>query len=719
MACAGLKAVESTFQKPPKKNSTQRVINLALSMLSHCKRLTESHNIIVKIGIHFGPVIAGVIGYHKPQFSLIGDTVNTTSRVCSTGEENIITISRAAYSQIKNKYNNLEFKERKVVAKGKGEIITYQIIKKGNWKTEIKPSKNKAKQPLEKNIIMKNNEEFANIAQNIRHNIKQVAKFMNKGNQSERSAQIFKINSHNILQNPSNKNFDNNNNNSSKLTRFTSAHNIKKLYFQNSDKLSLPNNNGTSENKSKSELASINEIMHLNEKKSDIQDDGDKKSTNSILAKGFIPSHSALFYLSNEHFNNLFICNDQFPEEFDEKIEEFPGQFSQNIKKEDNFCNQKELMSEEGFFDKLKVQEIKDQMLKFHWFWLSVTKETSNGLIVEFFDSVINEAYKINSIEKIIFNVWFTFNTFSLIFASEFLMNFQTILYLRIAMNILNWIVVLRSKKLNIRKNIMFEKKISCVFCFLMANFFLVQYLISNYFGLENILEMLFFYVVYINGQNLSFGCAIILFIYSSLFLFFYFIKMQDMKTLPIIFLIIFCMSMIVYNFFVRVVNHFNNFNTIRLQNIKKDQQNDLIMNLLPSHILEKFLRNPNEKLNLTNEFEGVTILFADIAGFTKFSSSVSAFEVVSVLQDLFTEFDKLCIENSVYKLYTIGDCYVVLGLIDAEDRNIEKEAYNVVHMGFQMIEKIEKVKKRVVFDDINMRIGIHTVLINFYFLHL
>ena len=39
----------------------------------------------LKIGIHRGEVIAGIIGSHKPQFSLIGDTVNVTSRVCSTG----------------------------------------------------------------------------------------------------------------------------------------------------------------------------------------------------------------------------------------------------------------------------------------------------------------------------------------------------------------------------------------------------------------------------------------------------------------------------------------------------------------------------------------------------------------------------------------------------------------------------------------------------------
>ena len=53
---------------------------------------------------------------------------------------------------------------------------------------------------------------------------------------------------------------------------------------------------------------------------------------------------------------------------------------------------------------------------------------------------------------------------------------------------------------------------------------------------------------------------------------------------------------------------------------------------------------NPSAKVELSEEFKEVTILFADIAGFTKYSSSVEPQEVVIMLTNLFTEFDKKCV---------------------------------------------------------------------------
>jgi class 3 adenylate cyclase len=62
-----------------------------------------------------------------------------------------------------------------------------------------------------------------------------------------------------------------------------------------------------------------------------------------------------------------------------------------------------------------------------------------------------------------------------------------------------------------------------------------------------------------------------------------------------------------------------------------------------------------------------VTLLFADIAGFTGYSSKVQPEQVVYMLRNLFTEFDKICLDHNLYKLYTIGDCYVVMGLVDGD----------------------------------------------------
>ena len=92
-------------------------------------------------------------------------------------------------------------------------------------------------------------------------------------------------------------------------------------------------------------------------------------------------------------------------------------------------------------------------------------------------------------------------------------------------------------------------------------------------------------------------------------------------------------------------------------------------MNLLPQHIITKFLSNPNKKIELIDQLNNVTFLFADISGFTKYSSNVAAENVVTLLRLLFNEFDNQCKENNVYKVYTIGDCYVVIGTIDANNR--------------------------------------------------
>ena len=83
MACAGLKFVEAKLDPSLRNISpTLRGLNFAFQVMKFANGYTyrAGKTIQMKIGIHYGSCIYGLLGYHKPQFSLIGDTVNTTSR---------------------------------------------------------------------------------------------------------------------------------------------------------------------------------------------------------------------------------------------------------------------------------------------------------------------------------------------------------------------------------------------------------------------------------------------------------------------------------------------------------------------------------------------------------------------------------------------------------------------------------------------------------------
>ena len=59
--------------------------------------------------------------------------------------------------------------------------------------------------------------------------------------------------------------------------------------------------------------------------------------------------------------------------------------------------------------------------------------------------------------------------------------------------------------------------------------------------------------------------------------------------------------------------------------------------------------------------YDNSTIMFADIAGFTQWSSSKEPNEVFLLLETLYGAFDKLALRRNVFKVETIGDCYVAV----------------------------------------------------------
>ena len=79
------------------------------------------------------------------------------------------------------------------------------------------------------------------------------------------------------------------------------------------------------------------------------------------------------------------------------------------------------------------------------------------------------------------------------------------------------------------------------------------------------------------------------------------------------------------------------------------------------------------------------------------------------MLRSLFYEFDKSVQLLNLFKLYTIGDCYVVLSFKDIQKRNLVEEAKNTILIGLEMIRIIRNVRTEIDFEELDMRIGIHT----------
>ena len=76
----------------------------------------------MRVGIHTGPVVAGIVGIKKFQYDIWGDAVNTASRMESNGEIGKVNISQATYELLKND-PDFSFESRgKIEVKGKGEM---------------------------------------------------------------------------------------------------------------------------------------------------------------------------------------------------------------------------------------------------------------------------------------------------------------------------------------------------------------------------------------------------------------------------------------------------------------------------------------------------------------------------------------------------------------------------------------------------------------------
>ena len=130
----------------------------------------------------------------------------------------------------------------------------------------------------------------------------------------------------------------------------------------------------------------------------------------------------------------------------------------------------------------------------------------------------------------------------------------------------------------------------------------------------------------------------------------------------------------------------------------------DLLQNILPKPIAKRIKQG---ELPIVDNLDDVTILFADLVGFTKACSTMCPQLLIgSFLLDVFSAFDKLVVNRGLEKIKTIGDAYMVVGGLNNEAN--QNHAKQVLYLAMEMIDELGNINKN--YDlDFKIRVGVHT----------
>ncbi|MDY6785244.1 MAG: adenylate/guanylate cyclase domain-containing protein [Cyanobacteriota bacterium] len=134
----------------------------------------------------------------------------------------------------------------------------------------------------------------------------------------------------------------------------------------------------------------------------------------------------------------------------------------------------------------------------------------------------------------------------------------------------------------------------------------------------------------------------------------------------------------------------------------EQEKSEALLLNILPKIVAQRLKQSQDA---IAEQFEDVTILFADIVGFTPLSARLQPIELVNLLNRIFSAFDRLAEKYGLEKIKTIGDAYMVVGGLPVPKAD-RTEA--IANMALEMIEAVGKARADIG-ESLQIRIGINT----------
>jgi len=138
------------------------------------------------------------------------------------------------------------------------------------------------------------------------------------------------------------------------------------------------------------------------------------------------------------------------------------------------------------------------------------------------------------------------------------------------------------------------------------------------------------------------------------------------------------------------------------LVEIEKEKSERLLLNILPGTIAGRL--KGGEK-TIANGHQTVSVMFADLCGFTALSRKTTPADLVTMLNGIFTAFDTIVEKHGVEKIKTIGDCYMLVGGLPTHR---EDHAQVVADVALEMVQALNHINQ-VNGTELAMRIGIHT----------